>query len=608
MPRGRNGRSDGPQNEWETKFTLLRFHLHAIKNGLSVRPMHFLNCLCQSVKTNLIVYSRKSLFLNKTILVRPTLNTIPSLITIFFKVLLTLAKAGGKVYYRKKYKCFFKTGGYYAPDKKNNMLCVWCFLVLFTLFGFFLLPPVLKMILVKKLSENLHRQVTIQKIKINPYALTVDVKGFLVKERGSAENFVSFDEIFVNLSSLSLAKRAVILEEARIIKPYFKVVRKKDESYNFSDLLGKPKSEPEKKTEPIRFSLNNISLSGGSIDFIDGPKDITHTVRNLNITIPSISNQPYDIDIFVQPKLSAAINGENFFLQGKTKPFADSLQTNVDITLKDIALAHYLPYVPMKLNFKLPSGALDVNAKFAFIRYKDKGPALELTGIINLRDLGLDDLENKPLLRLSSVSVDLGSLKPFSKNFHIAKVILQSPELAVRRSKAGKINFQSLVGQEAQMPAKNEATSVPSPPKDSGLPLVVVDQLQIQQGKLSFYDDMPAEPVTLNLSNLMFQGDNLSTAKESKGMLSLSLAVEKQGSLSVKGPVSIDPLNAELAVETKDITLDTFQPYFTDKVKINITNGSLSTTGNLGVIDSGQGRSKDQLHGQNPGSKLCFRG
>ncbi|HPD61250.1 MAG TPA: AsmA family protein, partial [Thermodesulfobacteriota bacterium] len=176
--------------------------------------------------------------------------------------------------------------------------------VLFTLFGFFILPPILKLILVNKLSENLHRQVTIQKIKINPYALTLDVKGFLVKERGNADNFVYLEEVFVNLSSLSLAKRAVILEETRITRPYLKVVRQEDNSYNFSDLMEKPKSEPEKKSEPLRFSLNNITLSQGSVDFIDRPQNTNHTFRNLNLTIPSISNRPQDIDIFVQPKLS----------------------------------------------------------------------------------------------------------------------------------------------------------------------------------------------------------------------------------------------------------------------------------------------------------------
>ncbi len=145
-------------------------------------------------------------------------------------------------------------------------------------------------------------------------------------------------------------------------------------------------------------------------------------------------------------------------------------------------------------------------------------------------DIGLDDLENKPVLRLSSARIDLGSLRPLSKNFHLAKIILQSPELSVRRGKTGKINLQSLVGQEAETATQKDATTVSTPGKDSGLPLVVIDQFQIQQGKLSFNDDMPAEPVTLNVNDLTLQVDNLSTAKGSKGMLSLSLALEKQGS------------------------------------------------------------------------------
>jgi len=309
--------------------------------------------------------------------------------------------------------------------------------------------------------------------------------------------------------------------------------------------------------------------------------------RAVNITIPSISYRKYDIEIFVQPKISSVINGKNFSLLGKTKPFADSLQTNLAITIKDINLAHYLPYVPMKLNFKLLSGSLDVNVKLVFIRYKDKGPALDLTGNIALRNISVDDLENNPLVRLSSARADLSSLKPFSKNFHIAKVILQSPEVAVKRGKDGKINLQSLVGPPAETPVNNEAPSNPPPAKTSESPVVVIDQVQIQQGKLSFNDDMPAEPVTLNVNDLTLQVDNLSTAKGSKGILSLSLALEKQGSISLKGPVSIDPLNAELAVDTKDVALDTFQPYFTDKVKIHLTDGSFSTEGNLGVIDSG---------------------
>ena len=68
--------------------------------------------------------------------------------------------------------------------------------VVYTLLGFFALPPILKSILIKKLSENLQREVTIEKIKVNPYILSLTAQGFKVKERGSSETFAACDEIF----------------------------------------------------------------------------------------------------------------------------------------------------------------------------------------------------------------------------------------------------------------------------------------------------------------------------------------------------------------------------------------------------------------------------
>ena len=48
--------------------------------------------------------------------------------------------------------------------------------------GFFIAPPIVKSILVDKLSQTLKRPVSIQAIKINPYALTATIRGFEIKE------------------------------------------------------------------------------------------------------------------------------------------------------------------------------------------------------------------------------------------------------------------------------------------------------------------------------------------------------------------------------------------------------------------------------------------
>jgi len=51
-------------------------------------------------------------------------------------------------------------------------------------------------ILTQKPSEALHREEMINPIKINPYTLSITVRGFPVKDRTGPETFASFKEIY----------------------------------------------------------------------------------------------------------------------------------------------------------------------------------------------------------------------------------------------------------------------------------------------------------------------------------------------------------------------------------------------------------------------------
>ena len=69
------------------------------------------------------------------------------------------------------------------------------FLVAFVLVGvvgFFVLPPLLKSVLLDQLSEALHRPVALKSVSINPYALSVTLEGFSVQEPEGGEQFVGF--------------------------------------------------------------------------------------------------------------------------------------------------------------------------------------------------------------------------------------------------------------------------------------------------------------------------------------------------------------------------------------------------------------------------------
>ena len=111
------------------------------------------------------------------------------------------------------------------PRAKKILIGLLIFFVLFTITGFFGLPPLLKYILTKELSQNLHREVTINQITFNPYTLSTAVRGLLIKDRSSTETFVSCDELFLNLGSLSAIRMAPVLKEIRITRPYIKITR-----------------------------------------------------------------------------------------------------------------------------------------------------------------------------------------------------------------------------------------------------------------------------------------------------------------------------------------------------------------------------------------------
>src|SRR5512134_3014639 len=82
---------------------------------------------------------------------------------------------------------------------RNSLLGAAAFLLVVAVAGFLIAPPVLKSVLVKKLSETLHRTAAVREIAVNPLALSVSVRGFVLNERNAVDRFLSFDELYENL-------------------------------------------------------------------------------------------------------------------------------------------------------------------------------------------------------------------------------------------------------------------------------------------------------------------------------------------------------------------------------------------------------------------------
>ncbi|MGN6717720.1 MAG: DUF748 domain-containing protein, partial [Candidatus Binatia bacterium] len=304
-----------------------------------------------------------------------------------------------------------------ARHRRTRKIAIWIaaiFVGIGVLLGL-IAPPLLRGKIASELTTRLHRQVSIEQIRFNPYTLTATIRGFLIKERQSETPAFSFEELLVNLEMRSLFRLAPVIKELRLIKPYFHVVRNEDHTYNFSDLIDEFTKEtpgPKKPPGPTpRFALNNIQILDGKIDFDDRPEQTKHTISAIKLGVPFISSIPSQVDIYVKPALYALVNGAPFEINGETKPFKDSHESTIHLDIDKLEIPKYVEYSPVDLNFRVPSGQLDSKLTAALRTFKDKPSMLSISGNVGIKELKLQDKSDAPVLTLPAFDVVINDIE-----------------------------------------------------------------------------------------------------------------------------------------------------------------------------------------------------
>src|SRR6478672_3688785 len=123
----------------------------------------------------------------------------------------------------------------------------------YTVFGFLILPLIVRAIAVKQLSTQLDRQVSIRKVRVNPYVLSGSIQGLMIKDK-DGEPFISWDEIYGNFQLSSFFGKAWVFKDVHASNPFIRVQINKDYTFNFSDLLKKfatDTSVPSTPSKPL---------------------------------------------------------------------------------------------------------------------------------------------------------------------------------------------------------------------------------------------------------------------------------------------------------------------------------------------------------------------
>ena len=462
------------------------------------------------------------------------------------------------------------------PLVRRGAIAILALIVLFGLIGYFVLPGLIKAKVESLVEEKLGRKLGIEAIEISPYSLEATVRGLKLSERDGATPFVAFDALYVNVQAESIFRLAPVVREVKLSKPYVHLVREEGTRFNFTDILELINSQPP-SDEPARFSINNIAIENGRIEFDDRPEKIVHTVSELQVGVPFVSNLPSHLEIFVEPLLSASIDGAPLHIVGKARPFHDTIDASVDFDHEGIDLARLATYIPFEPRFKLPSAKLDVHLEASFVQPKDAAPRLIVKGATTLKALELTELDGKPLIKLPQLDIALTQADVFASQVDVGRIVLSAPEIDVVRRKDGEINLLSLapppVGEKAAQGGQ-PADGANKPASKQALQ-VRVGEILVDRGVVRFSDEIPAKPFRTVVDRLDVALRKVSLPGNEPASAEVTVHTEAGETIRHGGEFTLQPLAANGEVQLDGVPLSRYLPHYVPMFAGEVEKGAL---------------------------------
>ncbi|PCE29839.1 DUF748 domain-containing protein [Burkholderia ubonensis] len=480
-------------------------------------------------------------------------------------------------------------------------LGVLIFLVLFGLLGFFAAPPLIRHIAEQQLSRQLDRPATIRRIALNPYTLNLEADGIHLGERGGQGDFIDIGKLVVRPSWTSLFRGAPIVNEVRLDAPRFHIVRYDAQRFNFTDLIEKFSTPSKPESKPTHFSVSNIQINDGRIDFDDRLLNEKHVVDNWTLGVPYIATLPSKTDIFVQPKLRMRFDGSPIAIDGRTKPFAQSRESEIELKFDKLDVPKLISYAPAKLPVAVTSGLLSSNLKLNFVM-SGETPTLRVSGTVDLNDAKVTSAASEPLFAARGVHVAAAGLEPLRNVLHFDEIRVDQPVVDLARDRQGVLNVEKLAAHPAAQPnakapsaapaasgvaapatasAAQAASGAEAPAETKAPPLdLTIRHVAIDGGTINLDDRVPATPTALSLTKLAATLDGFTLQGNTPAKYTLSTSLSRGGDVKAEGAFSVAAKQADTKLTVDALALPALQPYLGEATRARVLDGTLGATVN----------------------------
>lgn len=450
-------------------------------------------------------------------------------------------------------------------------------LLLYAILGFFILPAILKSQLLKRLPALTHRQAVVQSVRMNPFALSLDIRGLQLTETNGAP-FAGFDQFYANFQLSSLFRWSWTFSEISLKHPTANLVRNADGSFNFANLISSnapQPAEPKSAATIPRVLIQHLLITNAVVSVAD--ETVAPAFRTdygpINVELTDFTTRrdrrgPYSF-------VATTGEGERFSWAGDIS--ANPPRSSGEFILTGIPPAKYAAYAGQFTTLRFVSGLLDLGATYR-VNAAATPLTLEVTNaFLALRDFRVQAPDADELvLGLTNFFVTNASASLVERQLHVPLVGIRGGSVFARRNPDGQPAVLKYLVPQTNSPVQPAGTnaSPPAAPWQARL-----DELSVAGLAFTLEDHSTPSVAQVGLDDVQLTVRDVSN--QSNAPVTVALDFDWRGGghahVGTRGPLL--PLAQQVTLAISNLALAPLQPFVEQQANLVLQSGGLNVEG-----------------------------
>src|SRR5262245_3144904 len=464
-------------------------------------------------------------------------------------------------------------------------------LALYALGGFVLAPVLLRGPMERRVGAILGRPVTLERLRLNPFAMSVTADGFLISDPDGTP-LLRWERLYVDFAPLrSLLRREWTFGEIGLIGAAGRLSLLRGGALNIDDIIDRLKAvegTEARVDEPPVVTVQRLRLEDSSLAFVDRSGDLTFTTTlgPLRLDLRDFTTRRDERNAYSFRGRTEA--GESFSWTGDFS--LEPLRSEGHVSFDGLRLGKYRPYYRGVVPFDIQDGTADVRSDYR-VAWSPGHPSLEIAGAsAAVRDLKLSEHDKEEIV-LDAPSLDVrdANIDLISGAATIGSVTTRGGRVVARKSKNGQVNLIDMIMPFFQAPetaptrgAVSRAPSMPETPEGAKPPVkMTLRELAFVDYTMDAEDLSQARPVRVRLDQIAVAVRGVDNIPGTTARGNLDLRFDGKGSVHAEGDLSLVGLEGDLAVKLQGVDVRPLDPYIEPALDMRVAAGTFFADGRV---------------------------